>query len=99
MSQMTKFKIEMSAHRNRIRRWAAHFERPTSTEWLKPKPNQQDNASIFCIISQKLSKALIFAGGWPSEFANSTFARPMRRTRPTRSHLPARVNPLNLKRA
>jgi hypothetical protein len=47
MSQMTKFKIEMSAHRSRIRRWAAHFERPMLSEWLKPKPNQQDNASIF----------------------------------------------------
>jgi hypothetical protein len=45
-----------------------------SSEWLKAKPNQQDNASIFCIISQILSKALIFAGGGPSEFANSTFA-------------------------
>jgi len=62
MSQMTKFKIEMSAHRNRIRRWAAHFERPTSTEWLKPKPNQQDNASILYYLSKPL-KSSHFAGG------------------------------------
>jgi hypothetical protein len=86
MSQMTKFKIEMSAHPSRIRLWAAHFERPMSSEWLKPKPNQQDNVSIFCIISQKLSKALILAAATRRPFRICEFD--VRAS--NEAHLPAR---------